>query len=494
MMEQSPFVLEPGALIAERYRLLRPLGSGGSAYVWAALDEALEREVAVKVLSASASQGGRERERLHREARLLALLEHPRITTVYDYVEMPGPNQTCDPVLVTELVHGSDLRSRLDRGPLSPEAAFTVCAEVAEALAAAHRASIVHRDVKPGNVMMTDRGAKLLDFGISRRSVDTDLTGQVAIGTPACMAPEQWRGQPSQPASDIYALGCMLYWCLSGHAPYADREMPALGVAHLTEEPPELPAGALVDVAIPELYRACTRKDPDERPSAADAARALRDAAAAPVPAPVLEPATVPIPFPVPAAAAASASASAAVPVGSDPQSTRVSVKAGRGHVPATVVALAVAAVIGTGIAIPVLLAAHGGSGPSAGGENSASLVAVSHSASAAPNAGGSAGTANAVVNLQPSGSRHGGSSRGHGSNGHDPSGKASYGNDDAPGQSQNTAGGPPPAVEGSPSDQASAADPSQTSNPGTSASPTDADTAGPSQQASPGAAPAVVH
>jgi hypothetical protein len=274
-MTESLIALEQGRLIAERYRLLRPLGTGGSAHVWAARDQALGREVALKVLSGSSAQGGRERERLRREARLLALLDHPRITTVYDYVETVEPDDTHHPVLVTELLAGVTLDARLKQGPLPVENALEVCADVADALAAAHVAGIVHRDVKPGNVMLTSDGAKLLDFGISRRAVDADLTGPVLIGTPACMAPEQWRGQSSRPASDVYALGCLLYWCLSGHAPYAERELPALGLAHLMADPPELPAGVGGGTAIAELYSACTRKDPDRRPSALEAARVL---------------------------------------------------------------------------------------------------------------------------------------------------------------------------------------------------------------------------
>jgi serine/threonine-protein kinase len=486
MMEQSPFVLEPGALIAERYRLMRPLGSGGSAYVWSARDEALGREVAVKILSGSASQGGRERERLHREARLLALLEHPRITTVYDYMETVGPDQTCNPVLVTELVHGSDLRDRLEQGPLPPEAAFTVCAEVAEALAAAHRAGIVHRDVKPANVMMTERGAKLLDFGISRRDADTDLTGQVAIGTPACMAPEQWQGQPAQPASDVYALGCMLYWCLSGHAPYAEREMPALGVAHLTEEAPELPAGAHGNAAISELYRACTRKDPGNRPSAADAANVLRAALAAPMSAPVTAPATAPMTAPVTAPVTAPMSA----PVRSRTYSTQVPMRSGRRHMPAAVMALAVAAVIGVGIAVPVLLAADDGSGPSLRGGNSDSFATASQSANHVPDATGSAGAVHVVSDLHPSGSQQAGPSRGPGSTASDPSDKPSQGAGNDSAQPQNSGGGAPTAAADSPSDQPSAAGPGQSSDPSAPSNPSSAATEGPTQAASQGAAP----
>ncbi|MBR7825025.1 serine/threonine protein kinase [Actinospica sp. MGRD01-02] len=269
---------ERGRLVSGRYRLLRPLGSGGTAHVWAARDEALGREVAVKALSRVAGEGGgHERERLEREARLLAGLRHPLIVTVFDFVESDEGDENGDgcPFLVTELLSGESLGSRLKRGPISTSEALTVCGQVADALATAHASGVVHRDVKPGNVMLTARGAVLLDFGISRRATDADLTGQVVIGTPACMAPEQWRGSPAQPASDVYALGCLLYWCLSGHAPYPDRELPALGMSHLLSDPPALPLTGGRRTEIDALYQACARKDPNDRPSAREVAGAF---------------------------------------------------------------------------------------------------------------------------------------------------------------------------------------------------------------------------
>ena len=274
-MISSVIPLEPEQLVAGRYRLLRPLGSGGSAYVWAALDESLGRHVALKALSGSSIQGGHERERLEREAQLLAALDHPRITTVFDFAENVEQDGTAHPFLVTELLDGENLSDRLKRGPLPPEEALTVCAQVADALATAHGSGVVHRDVKPGNVMLTPHGATLLDFGISRRQTDTDLTGAVLIGTPACMAPEQWRGETAQPASDVYALGCLLYTCLTGHAPYPDRELPALGLSHLLADPPELPLIGEHYAAADEVYQACMRKDPAERPSASEVAASL---------------------------------------------------------------------------------------------------------------------------------------------------------------------------------------------------------------------------
>src|SRR5690242_7776951 len=143
-------VVAPAGVIAGRYRILRPLGSGASASVWAAADQTLGRTVALKLLSDAAASDARERERLRGEARALASLAHPHIVTVFDFLEAPGLDGSVQPVLVTELLEGESLQARLERGPLPWAEALSVLAELAEALAAAHRIGIVHRDVKPG--------------------------------------------------------------------------------------------------------------------------------------------------------------------------------------------------------------------------------------------------------------------------------------------------------------------------------------------------------
>jgi serine/threonine-protein kinase len=262
-----------GSLIADRYRLEYRLGSGGTATVWAATDPLLGRRVAVKLLAAAGDPAGRER--LRREARALATLAHPHIVTVFDLLELPGPGGTVRPVLVTELLDGVSLGERLATGPLAPDAALEVCAVLAEALAVAHRAGIVHRDIKPGNVMLTSTGAKLLDFGIARGLEDPSLTGHLVIGTPACMAPEQILGREAGPASDVYALGCVLHWCLTGQPPYPQTELTALAHAHLSAPPPPLPGLAGLPRGIGELYQACLAKDPNVRPTAETVAHVL---------------------------------------------------------------------------------------------------------------------------------------------------------------------------------------------------------------------------
>jgi serine/threonine-protein kinase len=179
-------------------------------------------------------------------------------------------------VLVTELLDGVGLDGRLTSGPLAIDAALEVCAVLAEALAVAHRAGIVHRDIKPGNVMLTSNGTKLLDFGIARGLEDPSLTGHLVIGTPACMAPEQILGREAGPASDVYALGCVLFWCLTGQAPYPYAELTALAHAHLTAVPPPLSGLAGLPRGIDELYQACLAKDANARPTAETVAHVLR--------------------------------------------------------------------------------------------------------------------------------------------------------------------------------------------------------------------------
>ncbi|NUP51934.1 MAG: serine/threonine protein kinase [Catenulispora sp.] len=271
----------PGTVIAERYRLTRPLGSGSSAVVWEAHDSSLDRAVAVKLLHGGAAAQPAGREQLRREALALARLSHPRVTTVFDYVEWSQPDGGFRPVLVTELLTGLNLEDRLAQGPLMENDARVACQQLATALEAAHKAGIVHRDLKPGNVMLLSDGVKLLDFGIAQASSDTDATSGVVIGTPSCMAPEQLTGRGALPASDVYALGCVLYWCIAGHAPFQGVTVDQVVRGHLHLPPPPLPAYGLPPQIL-GLYRQCMAKDPAQRPTAATVAGVLelRSAAA----------------------------------------------------------------------------------------------------------------------------------------------------------------------------------------------------------------------
>jgi serine/threonine-protein kinase len=264
----------PGTVIADRYRLTKPLGSGSSAVVWEAHDSSLDRAVAVKLLHGGAAAHPAGREQLRREALALARLSHPRVTTVFDYVEWPQADGGFQPVLVTELLAGLDLEERLAQGPLVENDARVACQQLATALEAAHKAGIVHRDLKPGNVMLMPDGVKLLDFGIAQASSDTDATTGVVIGTPSCMAPEQLTGRGAVPASDVYALGCVLYWCVAGRAPFEGATVDEVVRAHLHLAPPPLPAYGLPPQIL-GLYRQCLAKDPADRPTAATVAAVL---------------------------------------------------------------------------------------------------------------------------------------------------------------------------------------------------------------------------
>src|ERR1700754_2781129 len=212
--------LTPGALLARRYRLIDRVGAGGMSVIWRARDEVLDRTVAVKVLSASLAADPRFRDMVRDEARADAQLVHPHVATVHDYAETVAPDGTVTAFVVMELLAGEELEARLSEGPLPWRAAVEVCAEVAEALAAAHRLGIVHRDVTPSNVMMTSTGAKVLDFGIATRvgAPDEDADGET-FGTPAYVAPERLDGTPAQPATDAYSLGVLLYETLTGQVP-----------------------------------------------------------------------------------------------------------------------------------------------------------------------------------------------------------------------------------------------------------------------------------
>lgn len=255
-----PEIVAPGDRLGDRYRLERPLGAGGMATVWRAVDLVLDRAVAVKV----PKEGWPEEftRRLRQEAQAAAGLTHPSITGVYDYGEhrigpegtegaFPQRRQGSVPYVVMELLDGESLAARLSRGPLPWREAAGICARVADALAAAHAAGIVHRDVKPANVFLTSVGVKVLDFGIAFTGPAT--AGGPVLGTPAYVAPELLTGAHPTPAADMYSLGVVLRACLTAGPDIPDE------VAALTAD--------------------CLREDPETRPTAREAARVLADAA-----------------------------------------------------------------------------------------------------------------------------------------------------------------------------------------------------------------------
>ena len=265
-------------MLAGRYRLGDRIATGGMGEVWRAVDLVLDRPVAVKLLREEYAQHPETLARFRAEARHTAALSHPGIAQVYDYDDA-GPGQP--PFLVMELVNGPPLTQLLARGPLDPARALDVVAQAATALGAAHAAGLVHRDIKPGNLLVAPDGTvKITDFGIAHAAGSAPLTRTgTMIGTPAYLAPERVAGAPAGPASDLYSLGIVAYECLAGALPFAGTPM-EVALAHQYQSLPPLPAAVPPQVA--GLVAELTARDPALRPRSAGevAARAgqLRDA------------------------------------------------------------------------------------------------------------------------------------------------------------------------------------------------------------------------
>ncbi|MDT9692151.1 protein kinase [Streptomyces sp. P9(2023)] len=296
-----------GEVLGGRYRVTAMIGRGGMGVVARAVDQVLNREVAVKVLraytDASAAELADLRIRMEREAQAAARIRHSGVVTVHDVVEERGL-----PVIVMELVDGPSLDDVLtERGPLDPREVAAIGAKIMDALDAAHRAGVLHRDVKPGNVLLERSGRVVLtDFGIaSMEATDGDAmakltqSGQI-VGSLDYLPPERAQGQEPGPASDIWSLGMTLYAAVEGTAPFRRTSAWSTLAAIVTEALPEAQrSGPLAPV-----LRALMAKDPRQRPDAAQA-RAMLEAVAAgtsptPTPPPVQAPAPAPVPAPGP--------------------------------------------------------------------------------------------------------------------------------------------------------------------------------------------------
>ena len=295
-----------------RYRLVRRIAAGGMGEVWEADDTVLGRRVALKVLVAELAADDRATRRFVREARATARLAHPNVARVYDFGRDGGA-----PFLVMELLEGETLARRLAEGPLPPAGAARVAAAVADALDAAHQRGIVHRDVKPANVMLTPGGdVKVMDFGIAAAADEThSTTGSGMYATVAYVSPERVAGEPATPASDLYSLGAVLYELLCGRPPFSARTPALVARAHLHDQPaPVRQLAPWVPRPLAEAAEAALAKDPARRPSSAAAfAARIRAAARLPAqpPAPGPEPVLAPEPEPtraLPAAETAPAS------------------------------------------------------------------------------------------------------------------------------------------------------------------------------------------
>ncbi len=270
--------------VANRYALESRIATGGMGEVWRAADTVLGRQVAVKLLKAEYADDATFRSRFETEARHAASLHHPNVAAVYDFGEAAPSDGSgvARPYLVMELVDGQPLSALLEPGhPLDPDATRDLLAQAADALGAAHAAGIVHRDVKPANLLVTPgRTVKITDFGIARAAEGMSLTetGQV-MGTPQYLSPEQAQGGTATPASDVYSLGVVAFECLAGHRPYVAETAVATALAHLREPVPELPDDVPADLAA--VVRRAMAKSPEDRfADGAELATALRNPAA----------------------------------------------------------------------------------------------------------------------------------------------------------------------------------------------------------------------
>ncbi|WP_245160795.1 protein kinase [Blastococcus sp. CT_GayMR16] len=267
-----------GGLLGNRYELLVVLASGGMGRVWRARDTLLERPVAVKVLRSEFTGDATFRARFRAEAQHTAALHHPNIASVFDYGELVEDGEQLA-YLVMELVEGEALSALLERvGALDAARTLDIVRQTSAALGAAHAAGVVHRDVKPGNVLMgTDGVVKITDFGIawSASSVPLTGTGQV-IGTAHYLSPEQAEGGKATPASDVYALGTVAYECLAGRRAFEGENSVQIALKQIREEPEPLPSG--VPAAMRELVHRAMAKDPAARYPDGAALRAAADA------------------------------------------------------------------------------------------------------------------------------------------------------------------------------------------------------------------------
>ncbi len=267
---------DAGRLIAGRYRLEAPIGRGAMGVVWRARDQLLDRDVAVKEVQIAETLTDVERanayQRTLREAKTAARLNHPGVVTVYDVAEDEGR-----PWIVMQLVHAQSLDQVLaTSGPLSPRRAADMGRQLLSALTVAHAAGVMHRDVKPSNVLLTrDDRAVLTDFGIATFQDDPRLTQTgMVMGSPGFTAPERIRGEDASPASDLWSLGATLFAAVEGHGPFENRGSAITAMsAIINEDAPAAPtAGPLAPV-----IAALLRREPADRPDAAAATRMIAD-------------------------------------------------------------------------------------------------------------------------------------------------------------------------------------------------------------------------
>ncbi|NYD86681.1 serine/threonine-protein kinase [Cellulomonas oligotrophica] len=264
-----------------RYRLLRRIAVGGMGEVWEAKDDALARPVAVKVLREEYAGDAGFLERFRTEARNSAALSHPNIAALFDYGEQDG-----SAYLVMELVVGEPLSDLLEREPvLKPRALVPILAQSARGLHAAHVAGVVHRDVKPGNILLARQGkVKITDFGVSLATDQKTMTATgMVMGTAQYLSPEQAVGKAATPLSDLYSLGVVAYEAMAGHRPFTGPTAVDIAVAHVNDPVPPLPSHA--DKKLGALVMRLLSKEPTERPASGEELAELLDRMAPRTPA-----------------------------------------------------------------------------------------------------------------------------------------------------------------------------------------------------------------
>src|SRR6266436_5597288 len=266
------------------YEIVAPLGAGGMGEVYRALDTRIDRTVAVKILPAHLSEKPEARERFEREARSISQLSHANICQLYDLGQQDGIHY-----IVMEYLEGETLAARLARGRLPVEQVLRYGAEIAEGLDAAHRSGVIHRDLKPGNVMLTRMGAKLMDFGLAKTAplvtpqssalsatmtspnLAHPLTAEgTVIGTFQYMSPEQLEGKEADSRSDIFSFGAVLYEMATGKKAFEAKSQASLIAAILKEEPrPMRESQPMTPLLLERIVKTCLAKDPDDRPQSA---------------------------------------------------------------------------------------------------------------------------------------------------------------------------------------------------------------------------------
>src|SRR6266404_4823458 len=257
------------------YEIISSIGAGGMGEVYRAKDTRLDRMVAVKVLPEHLSSNPQLRERFEREARAISSLSHPHICALYDVGQQNGIEY-----LVMEYLEGETLAARLKKGLLPTEQVLQYAIQITDALDTAHKHAVVHRDLKPGNIMLTKTGAKLLDFGLAKvRAAEaaagmtalptqtTPLTGEGTIlGTLQYMAPEQLEGAEADARTDIFALGAVIYEMATGRKAFAGKSQASLISAIMSAEPPAISTlQPLAPAALDHVVRTCLEKEPDAR-------------------------------------------------------------------------------------------------------------------------------------------------------------------------------------------------------------------------------------